>query len=204
MLFGLLLVVLISNLQGLAMLTLTIVLPSLRPPSCSYHLVIAGLCKGPTYGQEWYFYTSLFLLAIGTGGIRPNVAAFGADQFNVLDPKQKNELRHFFNWYYFSVGLAFLGAVTIIVYIQDNVGWAWGLGIPAIAMAVSLLCFLGGAPFYRYMPPGGSPFTRIAQVIVSAYKKRRISLPSESSMLHKGDNITFLGHIELHHTNQFT
>jgi peptide/histidine transporter 3/4 len=194
--------------QGVILLTLSATLSSLRSPQCNYHQAVSSLCKEPTTKQLWYFYTSLILLAVGTGGIRPNTAAFGADQFNPLDPKEKNQLWHFFNWYYFSVGISILGAVTVIVYVQDNVGWAWGFGIPAVAMALALMSFFVGAPFFRYMPPVGSPFTRIAQVMVASFRKRRLALPRDASLLHirdeKGGVSSYPAVIELHHTNQFT
>ncbi|KAE8793221.1 Peptide transporter PTR2 [Hordeum vulgare] len=46
------------------------------------------------------------------------------------------------------MGLAVLLALTVLVYIQDNVGWGWGFGIPAIAMFVSVLSFVVGYPLY--------------------------------------------------------
>ncbi|KAG0598460.1 hypothetical protein M758_12G075600 [Ceratodon purpureus] len=193
---------------GVILLTLSATLSSLRPPQCNYHLAVSSLCEEPTTKQLWYFYSSLFLLAVGTGGIRPNTAAFGADQFNPLDPKEKNQLWHFFNWYYFSVGLSILGAVTVIVYVQDNVGWAWGFGIPAVAMALALVSFFIGAPIFRYIPPVGSPFTRLAQVIVASFRKRRLALPSDASLLHtrddKGGVSSYPAVVELRHSNQFT
>lgn len=165
------------------------------------------LCKGPTSKQLWYFYTSLFLLAVGTGGIKPNGAALGADQFNPLNPKEKNQLWHFFNWFYFSVGISILGALTVIVYLQDNVGWAWGFGILAAAMALGVLSLFLGSLFYRNMRPAGSPFTRIAQVIVAAFRKRRLAVPSDTSLLHTRDDKAGVSNysaiVELRHTNQF-
>ena len=38
------------------------------------------------------------MVALGTGGIKPNVSAFGADQFDLRDPAQKAEKNSFFNW----------------------------------------------------------------------------------------------------------
>ena len=53
---------------------------------------IPGLTPGP--GQEkanglqnLILYGSLYIVALGTGGIKPNVSAFGADQFDVTDPQ---------------------------------------------------------------------------------------------------------------------
>lgn len=194
-----------TDAQGVVFLTISAVLPILRPPVCSYDFVLSGACKQPTNAQMWYLYAALFLLAIGSGGIRPSVAAFGADQFNIHDPKDKHQLWHFFNWYYFSIGLSILGAVTVIVYIQDNVGWAWGFGVPAIAMAFALISFFVGAPMYRHMPPSGSPFTRFAQVILASFRKRKLSLPSDASMLHTREDKEVKGGLEqLRHTDQFT
>lgn len=38
-------------------------------------------------------------MALGTGGIKPNVSAFGADQFDEADPQDRREKTSFFNWW---------------------------------------------------------------------------------------------------------
>lgn len=82
-----------------------------------------------------------------------------------------------------------LAAVTVIVYIQDNIGWGWGLGVPSIAMAVSIVAFVFGYPLYRNMDPSGSPFTRLVQVCVAAYKKRNLPLVSDAKMLYENEEL---------------
>ncbi|GLJ13656.1 hypothetical protein SUGI_0217600 [Cryptomeria japonica] len=189
---------------GMIVLTVSAVLPTLRPPSCDGK---AGtMCKEASSQQLAILYMALLLTAIGSGGIRPCVVAFGADQFDEKDPKQEKKLWNFFNWYYFCMGLSILMAVTVIVYIQENVGWGWGLGIPAAAMAFSIVAFFMGMPLYRYYKPMGSPLTRLLQVIVSAFRKRHLSKPSDPSLLYhdKERDMAISPAGCLTHTNQLT
>ena len=56
-------------------------------------------------------------------------------------------------------------AVTTMVssYIQDNVGWGLGFGIPCLVMVFALLMFLLGTRNYRYYTATeSSPFARLA------------------------------------------
>lgn len=171
--------------QGMISLTLSAVLPQLRPPPCKGEEV----CQEASAGQLAILYASLLLGAIGSGGIRPCVVAFGADQFDESDPKQTTKTWTYFNWYYFVMGAAILVAVTVLVYIQDNVGWGWGLGIPTMAMFVSIIAFVAGYPLYRNLNPSGSPFTRLIQVAVAAFRKRKIPNVPNSNLLYQNDEL---------------
>nr|POF07562.1 protein nrt1/ ptr family 3.1 [Quercus suber] len=170
---------------GMISLTLSAVLPQLRPPPCKGDQE----CREADAGQEAILYISLLLGAIGSGGIRPCVVAFGADQFDETDPKQNTKTWTFFNWYYFVMGASILVAVTVLVYIQDNVGWGWGLGVPTIAMLISVITFIIGYPLYRNLDPVGSPFTRLVQVIVAAYKKRKLPMVYDPKLLYQNDEL---------------
>ena len=110
-----------------------------------------------------------------------------------------------FNWYYFSMGMATLAALTLVVYIQDNVGWGWGLAIPTIAMALSILAFLVGSPLYNRIKPEGSPLVRLAQVIVAAVRKRKEVVPADLALLYENRELdaAISLHERLLHTNQF-
>lgn len=83
------------------------------------------------------------------------------------------------------MGCATLLALTVVVYVQDNVGWGWGLGLPTIAMGLSGVAFVIGYPLYRNLKPAGSPFKRVAQVIVGAIRKRDVVLPSDPGELYE-------------------
>ncbi|KAF5200394.1 NRT1/ PTR FAMILY 3.1 [Thalictrum thalictroides] len=170
---------------GMISLTASAVLPTLRPPPCKEN----HMCQVANSSQLAILYVSLLLTAIGSGGIRPCVVSFGADQFDETDPKQKTRTWKFFNWYYFGMGVSILVAVTVIVYIQDNIGWGWGLGIPTIAMGLSIITFILGYPLYRNMDPVGSPFTRLVQVIVAASKKRKVPMVSDPNLLYENEEL---------------
>lgn len=152
-------------------LTISAVVPQLRPPPCKDQEV----CQDASLGQLAILYGSLLLNAIGAGGIRPCVVAFGADQFDESDSEQTTKTWSYFNWYYFVQGTAILVTVTVVVYIQDNIGWGWGLGIPTMAMFISIITFIFGYSLYRNLDPPGSPFTRLVQVCVAAFKKRKLT-----------------------------
>lgn len=166
-------------------LTVSAILPQLRPPPCKGEEV----CQQATAGQLAILYGSLLLGALGSGGIRPCVVAFGADQFDESNPKEATKTWKYFNWYYFVMGVSILLAVTVLVYIQDNIGWGWGLGIPTIAMFLSIITFIIGYPLYRHMDPAGSPFTRLLQVCVSAFKKRKLAMVSDPNLLYRNDEL---------------
>jgi dipeptide/tripeptide permease len=51
-------------------------------------------------------FSSLYIIALGTGGIKPNVSAFGADQFDESDPQDRREKNSFFNWWVLAALLA--------------------------------------------------------------------------------------------------
>ncbi|KAJ6796804.1 Uncharacterized protein M6B38_220345 [Iris pallida] len=188
---------------GMVTLTLSAVLPRFRPPPCTGG---SSNCVEASAWQLAVLYVSLLLTAIGAGGIRPCVVAFGAEQFDESDPKGKTRTWNFFNWYYFCMGVSILLAVTVVVYIQDNVGWGWGLGIPAMAMALSVASFVAGYPMYRRLDPSGSPFTRLAQVVVAAFRKRKVAMVSDPSLLYENDEldapISLFG--KLLHTKHFS
>ncbi|PON90359.1 Proton-dependent oligopeptide transporter family [Trema orientale] len=177
------------------------ILPSLRPPPCPTQTN----CVEASASQLWILYLSLLLTAIGSGGIRPCVVTFAADQFDMSKSGVAKRRWNFFNIYYFCMGLAALTALTVIVYIQDNVGWGWGLGIPTIAMAISIVAFIVGSPLYNKVKAGGSPLVRLAQVVVATVKKRDAVVPMDPKLLYENRELDadICLHGRLLHSNQF-
>lgn len=100
------------------------------------------------YGKSLFF-VSIYLAAIGQGGCRPCVLPFGANQFDEDSPQERQAKNSFSNWRFFGLCLAATSALLIVVYIQENVGWAIGFEISAVAMAFAFVLFLLGRKSYR-------------------------------------------------------
>ncbi|CAI9284385.1 unnamed protein product [Lactuca saligna] len=69
---------------GMCTLTLSASIPSLKPIEC-----VGPTCPPATPSQYLFFFSGLYLIALGTGGIKPCVSSFGADQFDDTDPKER-------------------------------------------------------------------------------------------------------------------
>lgn len=157
------------------MLTLIAWIPQLHPPPCGK--VQPHQCIGPTKSQLGILAMALGFLSIGSGGIRPCSIPFGVDQFDAKTKEGRRGINSFFNWYYMSFTIILIIALTLVVYIQDSVSWVLGFGIPTMLMLIAILLFFVGTKFYVYVKPEGSVFTSILQVMVAAYKKRKMKLP---------------------------
>ncbi|KAH0684433.1 protein NRT1/ PTR FAMILY 1.2-like [Solanum tuberosum] len=164
----------ISSLIGMCILWLTTIIPQLRPLPCGQH---QHGCDGTTAVQLAILLCSFGLISIGTGFNRPCSIAFGADQLeNKENPDNERLIDSYFNWYYASVGISLVLAVTVIVYIQDHFGWQIGFAVPALLMIISVSIFLIGSPLYIKAKARGSLFTGLFQVAVAASRKRHINV----------------------------
>ena len=177
-------------MQALTFVTMSVTVPALKPPDCKgAGLGFDQFCPQATKFQVGFFYFALYLMAMGAGGIKSCVTAFAGDQFDILDPVEAKRKLAFPNWWFVSISFGTMLSVSLLVYTQDTIGWSWGYGIPTAIAGLATLFYFVCTPLYRtHHIRGGSPFTRVAQVLVSAGRNWRVSVPSNPELLYEIDD----------------
>ena len=94
-------------------------------------------------GRWLCFSVSMLFISIGTGGIKANVAPFGAEQVQSLGP---TAVGVFFNWFYWFINIGSLIAFTLIVYVQTEYtnGFFWGYLILTAGILITALILISG------------------------------------------------------------
>ncbi|KAL0280097.1 UNVERIFIED_CONTAM: hypothetical protein PYX00_001487 [Menopon gallinae] len=137
--------------------------------------VVMCLAATPPVGLEPITFTmiGLTLIATGTGGIKPCVAAFGGDQFKL--PQQEVLLKQFFAIFYFTINFGgFVGMILTpilrkaVTCFGDDTCYSLGFGFPAALMIVSLSLFIVGKPLYRIKFPKQNIIVRFTSCMVYA------------------------------------
>ena len=168
--------------QGMITLTLSAWLPNFHPPPCSPEQLAQNQCVKANTTHLGVLNLSILFLTIGSAGIIPCSIPFGVDQFDPTTNKGQKGINSYFNWYYTTFTVILLITQTVVVYIQDSISWTIGFGIPTLCMFFSIIMFFVGTRIYVLVKPEGSIFAGIAQVLVAAYKKRHVKLPSDNKI----------------------
>ena len=158
-------------------LTFTSLVPNLRPPPCTADQ-ITGQCIPYSYSQLYVLLSGLFLLSVGTGGIRSCSVPFSLDQFDDSTEEGREGSRSFFSWYYTTHTIVQLVSMTLVLYVQNNISWGIGFAIPTVLNFFALLLLFVGTGSYVFVKPEGSVFSGVFKVLVSASKKRNARFTS--------------------------
>ncbi|KAM4537982.1 solute carrier family 15 member 1b [Fundulus diaphanus] len=119
----------------------------------------------------------LLLIALGTGGIKPCVAAFGGDQFSEDQEKQRST---FFSIFYLSINAGSLLSTVITPILRaQKCGihtkqqcYPLAFGVPAALMVVALIVFILGSGMYNKTAPSGNIMVKVCKCIFFAIKNR--------------------------------
>lgn len=154
-------------------MTLSASLNSYSSSECNLATSSGRACSSNTL-ELVVFFISFYLVSFAQAGYLPCVQAFAADQFDEEDEDEKRAKGSFFNWWNCFSTAGILLPLLALAYIQENLSWELGFGIPAITMCFSLVVFLAGSKTYRFRKKGdgSNPFVRIYRVFAQAAKNR--------------------------------
>jgi len=111
-------------------------------------------------------FTGLFLICIGTGGIKPCVSAFGADQISSSSAalstcsdddgaaSSEEEIQNFFAWFYFGINVGSLLSFIIIPIVKAEYGFGVAFLLPAVFIVFAMLGFVSKRDQYVIFSPG--------------------------------------------------
>lgn len=100
------------------------------------------------------FMAGLYIIALGSGGIKPCVSANVGDQFNETNGVL---IEKAFSLFYFCINVGSFFSTLLIPVIFQKYGAAVAFGIPGILMAVATVVFVAGNKMYVKVPPTGYP-----------------------------------------------
>jgi POT family proton-dependent oligopeptide transporter len=103
--------------------------------------------------NRYGFYFGLFLVALGSGGIKPLVASFMGDQF---DQSNKNKAKFFFDAFYWIINFgSFFASLLMPIFLRE-LGPMFAFGIPGILMLIATFVFWLARHHYVHVPPSQS------------------------------------------------
>lgn len=114
------------------------------------------------------FFFGLFLIALGSGGIKPCVSAFVGEQF---DQRNKHLAKLVFDAFYWIINFGSFFASLLIPLVLAKWGASWAFGIPGVLMAVATFIFWLGRKQYVVEPPrpaDAHSFSRVVRTALSS------------------------------------
>jgi POT family proton-dependent oligopeptide transporter len=111
-------------------------------------------------------FIGLALMALGTGGIKPCVSAFGADQ---LVGASQRDSTAFFLLFYASINAGSTLSYIVTPIIRAVYGFQWAFLLSLLVLALSLLVFIAGSRLYRVLAPARtSVYSKFVAVFCAA------------------------------------
>ncbi|MEM6279008.1 MAG: POT family MFS transporter [Verrucomicrobiota bacterium] len=106
---------------------------------------------------HWWLIAGLWLIAIGSGGIKPCVSAHVGDQFWT---ENRHLLPKIFNWFYWSINLGAFLSTLLTPWLLEWYGPHWAFGVPGVLMALATLVFWMGSWKFVHIPAKGTGFLK--------------------------------------------
>jgi POT family proton-dependent oligopeptide transporter len=109
--------------------------------------VVLALAREPTV-----IAIGLFLIALGTGGIKPCVSTNVGDQFTTAN---QHLIERAFSWFYLAVNAGSMISIYFCPRLLPKYGPTAAFGLPAIMMFCATLVFWAGRRRFAVVPPAG-------------------------------------------------
>ena len=132
-------------------------------------------------------YLGLFFIAVGTGGIKPCVSAFGADQFageygrRVSKADVEKEVSSFFHVFYLSINIGSVASFILSPLFRTHIGYWMAFGMPAVFLCIATFVFWSGRADYLKFPPQGSVLTPMVKALRTGYSRRQLTSRPENA-----------------------
>jgi POT family proton-dependent oligopeptide transporter len=127
---------------------------------------------------------ALGLIALGTGGIKPCVSTFGADQ---LPRGARAQVTSYFLAFYFSINVGSTLAFLAVPLAKAYLGYAAAFGLSSLLLAAAFSLFVAGHRLYHITPPSGSLLVTVYRVIVTARRAQRDALATPAAAVNDDD-----------------
>jgi len=121
---------------------------------CLGHLALALMGGGGLSAASW-LWLGLFLIALGSGGIKPCVSAHVGDQFG---SRNQHLMEKVYQWFYFAINFGSTLSTLLTPWLLEWYGPHVAFGVPGVLMAIATLMFWLGRNQYIHVPPGGTAF----------------------------------------------
>jgi POT family proton-dependent oligopeptide transporter len=134
--------------------------------------VLGHACLAIFEESVYGFYTGLFLIALGSGGIKPCVSAMVGDQFT---SENKHLVKKVFAIFYWSINFGSFFASLFIPLALKHYGPSVAFGIPGVLMFIATLIYWAGRKHYVIVPPTGKNPHSFLKVVASALRNPKQS-----------------------------
>ena len=129
---------------------------------CLGHLALALMDMPPaaleaSFEPKTWMLIGLFLIAVGSGGIKPCVSAHVGDQFGAGN---NHLLSKVFGWFYFSINFGSFFSTLLTPWLLKWHGPGWAFGVPGVLMFVATVVFWMGRHRFVHVQPRGFAFIR--------------------------------------------
>ena len=111
---------------------------------------VGQLCLAMFVHNRTGFYVGLFLIALGSGGIKPCVSSFVGDQF---DQTNKHRAKVVFDAFYWIINFGSFFASLLMPIFLKQLGPAIAFGVPGLLMFISTVILWLGRKRYVMVPP---------------------------------------------------